>query len=77
MGIVMKCLIGLLGLIVVVLSAVLVLVWTIPDLPTTTRHDLLCLPNEHGTLICDKTPYMLRDYIERVRPENFVSLLVF
>ncbi|XP_053403853.1 uncharacterized protein LOC128545995 [Mercenaria mercenaria] len=67
MGPVMKWLvISVLGLVVVVLSIVLALVWSMPDLPTTIKHDTVCLPNEQGKLICGKTPRILHDYLMRV-----------
>lgn len=63
----MKILIfSLLVLVLAVLIAVLALVWTMPGLPSTIRTDTICLPDEHGTLTCGRTPDLLHDYLKRV-----------
>ncbi|XP_053403947.1 tumor necrosis factor ligand superfamily member 15-like [Mercenaria mercenaria] len=51
--------------VVICLTVVLALVWTMPDLPTTVRNDQICLPGEYGALKCDTTADLLHDYLER------------
>lgn len=46
----------------VVLAIVLVLIWTMPDLPKTVITDEICLPDQSGNLICKDTEQRLYEY---------------
>ncbi|XP_045200720.2 uncharacterized protein LOC123554554 [Mercenaria mercenaria] len=52
--------------VVVGLVVILALVTTMPDLPTTTQNDQLCLPNESGNLSCGSSTELLHNYLQRI-----------
>ena len=58
---------AVIGVVVVCLATVLVLVLTMPDLPSTDRKDQICLPGETGQLTCGSTTDLLHKYLEKVR----------
>lgn len=58
-------------LVLVCLGTVLVLVWTMPDLPSANVSDQICLPSQNGLINCGKTTDKLQHYLDKAIEQEY------
>lgn len=59
------------SLVLVCLGTVLVLVWTMPDLPSAYVSDQICLPSENGLISCGKTTDKLQHFLDKAIEQEY------